>query len=110
MSGHSKWAQIKHKKAITDDKKGKVFSKLSKLITLAARTDGPNPDMNSQLRAIIEKAQAANMPKDNIDRAIGKGAGPDATQLSNVVYEAYGPGGSALIITGVTDNNNRTVA
>ena len=110
MSGHSKWAQIKHKKALTDAKKGKTFSKLAKLITIAAREKGPNPDVNIQLRAVIEKAQAANMPKDNIERAIAKGTGTDAVSLQSVLYEAYGPGGVALIVEGVTDNNNRTFA
>ncbi|OGZ46192.1 MAG: hypothetical protein A2756_06330 [Candidatus Ryanbacteria bacterium RIFCSPHIGHO2_01_FULL_48_27] len=110
MSGHSKWAQIKHKKALTDAKKGKAFSKLAKLITIAAREKGPNPDTNIQLRSAIEKAQAVNMPKDNIERAVAKGAGTDAAVLQNVLYEAYGPGGVALIVEGVTDNNNRTFA
>jgi len=110
MSGHSKWAQTKHKKAAVDEKKGKAFSKLGKLITLATKDKGPNQEMNPQLRAAIEKAQAANMPKDTIDRAVGKGAGSDAPELASVMYEAYGPGGIAMIIVGVTDNNNRTVA
>ena len=110
MSGHSKWAQTKHKKAVVDEKKGKAFSKLGKLITLATKDKGPNPEMNPQLRAVIEKAQAANMPKDTIERAVSTGARLDATELAGVLYEAYGPGGIAMIIVGVTDNNNRTVA
>lgn len=110
MSGHSKWAQIKHKKAAVDAKKGKVFSKLAKLITIAAREKGSNPETNIQLRSIIQKAQSANMPKDNIERAIQKGVGIDAASLQQVLYEAYGPGGVALIIEGITDNNNRTFA
>lgn len=110
MAGHSKWAQIKHKKAVTDAKKGKEFSKLVRIISLAARGLGPNPDMNPQLRNAIEKAQALNMPKENIERAIKKGAGGEEGNLQPVLYEAYGPGGVALIIEGITDNNNRTFA
>lgn len=110
MSGHSKWAQTKHKKAAADEKRGKVFSKLGKLITLSVRDKGPNPETNPQLRAAIEKARAANMPKDTIERAVSTGSRVDAAELVSVLYEAYGPGGAALMITGVTDNNNRTSA
>lgn len=110
MSGHSKWAQIKHKKAVVDEKRGKVFSTLGALITLASRKLGPNPDTNLQLRRMIEKARAVNMPKENIERAIHGGPDTDATAFREVWYEAFGPGGAALLIRGVTDNNNRTLA
>ncbi len=111
MSGHSKWSQIKHKKAITDAKKSRIFSKISRIITVAA-VKGENPEMNSELRFAIEKAKEANMPSDNIKRAIKKGSGgPEGgKQLENIRYEAYGPGGIAVIIEGITDNKNRTVA
>lgn len=109
MSGHSKWAQIKHKKAITDSRKGKVFGKISRLITLAVREKGPDPEKNSSLRVAIAKAREVNMPHDNIERAIKKGAGTESGEgLTEFTYEAYGPGGAALIIAGITDNNNRT--
>lgn len=109
MSGHSKWAQIKHKKAATDAKKGKIFGKIARAISIAARDKGSNPSTNAALKAVIQKAREVNMPQDNIERAIKKGAGggPD-TMLQEFTYEAYGPGGAALIITGITDNNNRT--
>ncbi len=104
MSGHSKWKQIKHKKGAADVKRGKLFSQLTKGITLAART-GLNLDM------AIERAKAANMPAENIDRAIKKGTGElaDGALIESLVYEAYGPGGSALIISVLTDNKNRTI-
>lgn len=109
MAGHSKWAQIKHQKAVTDAKRGKLFAKLARAITVIAREKGPDPEKNSSLRAAIQKAKEVNMPGDNIDRAIKKGAGggPEDS-LQEFTYEAYGPGGVALIITGITDNNNRT--
>lgn len=110
MSGHSKWAQIKRQKAVTDARRGKVFSKLSKVITLAAKKGG-DPDMNPTLRIAIEKAKQANMPSDNIDRAIKKGTGElEGAKIEEALYEAYGPGGIALIIECNTDNSNRTVA
>lgn len=109
MSGHSKWAQIKHKKAATDAKKSKLFSKLSQIISLAAREKGGNPDLNPKLRAAIEKAQAMNVPKDTIERAVKKGVSQEGT-LMPVRYEAFGAGGVAIIIEGITDNNNRTFA
>ena len=108
MSGHSKWAQIKYKKATTDAKKGKIFSKLSRLITIAAKELGPDSKTNSRLAAAIEEAHRANMPSDNIDRAVKKASAKESAELKEVVYEAYGPGGSALLITAVTDNSNRT--
>ena len=108
MSGHSKWAQIKHQKAQVDAKKGKTFSKITRMISLAAREKGPNPDMNISLRAAIEKAREVNMPKENIERAIKKGAGGEEGKLELILYEAYGPGGIAFVIEGITDNNNRT--
>ena len=109
MSGHSKWAQIKHKKEMEDAKKSKMFSQLTRAIMLAAREKGQDPAMNSSLRAAIEKAQHVNMPKDTIERAISKGTSND-DQLTRVRYEAFGPGGVAIIIEGITDNNNRTFA
>lgn len=109
MAGHSKWAQIKHKKAATDAKKSKLFSKLSQIISLSAREKGGNPDLNSQLRAAIEKAQAFNVPKDTIERAVKKGVNQEGNLIS-IRYEAFGPGGVAIIIDGITDNNNRTFA
>lgn len=108
MSGHSKWAQIKYKKAATDAKRGKIFSKLSRLITIAARELGGDPKTNSRLASAIDEARQANMPSDNIDRAIKRASAKESAELKEVVYEAYGPGGSAVIITAVTDNSNRT--
>ncbi len=108
MSGHSRWAQIKHKKAATDAKKGKLFSRLSKILTLAAKELGPDPKTNSKLAAAIEEARKENLPKENIERAIKRASDKEALELKEVIYEAYGPGGSALIITVVTDNSNRT--
>ena len=108
MSGHSKWAQIKYKKAATDAKKGKVFSKLSRIITLAAKELGGDPKTNLKLATAIDDARKANMPSENIERAIKKATEKDSAELKEVVYEAYGPGGSAIIITAVTDNSNRT--
>jgi YebC/PmpR family DNA-binding regulatory protein len=111
VSGHSKWASIKHQKAATDAKKGQLFTKLARDITMAAKTGDPNPDMNASLRLAVQKAKAANMPSDNIDRAIKKGAGAGESDLADEVsYEGYGPGGIAVIVQAVTDNRNRTVA
>lgn len=111
MSGHSKWASIKHKKAATDAKKGQLFTKLARDITMAARHGDPNPDMNASLRLAVQKAKSANMPNENIDRAIKRAAGGgDADLLQEVTYEGYGPGGTAVIVQVVTDNKNRTVA
>ncbi len=108
MAGHSKWAQIKYKKAATDAKKGKLFSKLARVITIAAKELGPDPKMNPKLAAAILDAKAVNMPNDNIDRAIGRAKDKDASLLKEVLYEIYGPGGSTLVVTAITDNSNRT--
>jgi YebC/PmpR family DNA-binding regulatory protein len=109
MSGHNKWSKIKHKKASTDAKKSQVFSKLVKLIQSEARLSGG--DKNSPgLRAAIEKARSENMPQANIERAISKASSLDTAQLEAITYEAYGPGGSAIIIECLTDNRNRTAA
>jgi YebC/PmpR family DNA-binding regulatory protein len=111
MSGHSHFSTIKHKKAITDAKRGKVFSKLARQILIAAKEKGADPETNSNLRMTIEKAKSLNMPKDNIERAIQKGAGEiEGEKLEEIIYEAYGPGGIAIIIEGITDNKNRTLS
>jgi len=111
MSGHSKWAQIKRKKAVTDQRRGRIFSQIIKEITIAAKMGGANPDGNARLRIAIEKAKASNMPADNIKRAIMKGTGElPGTNYEDAVYEAYGPGGVAIIVEAVTDNKNRTVS
>jgi YebC/PmpR family DNA-binding regulatory protein len=112
MSGHSKWASIKHKKAIVDSKRGKLFTKLARAVTVAAKEGGGDIDGNPSLALAVQKAKDASMPKDNIERAIAKGtgAGADAAALENVMYEGYGPGGVALLIEAVTDNRNRTGA
>lgn len=110
MSGHSKWSTIKRKKEATDAARGKLFSKLVKQISIAARTSGgPNPDSNAKLRVAVDAARAANMPKENIDRAISK-ASEAADSLEEVMYEAYGPDGVGLMIATTTDNRNRTSA
>ncbi len=111
MAGHSKWANIKHKKAREDAKRGKIFSKLVKKITSAARRGGGDPEINNELRLFIDKAKDANMPKDNIERAIKKGTGDlEGVSYDAFTYEGYGPGGVAIFLTGATDNRNRTVA
>lgn len=110
MSGHSKWSQIKHQKGVADAKKSQFFSKLAKVISVAARKGG-DPNTNSELRTAIEKAKAINMPNDNIERAIKRGSGKEeGIQLESARYETYGPGGSAIIIDIITDNKNRTLA
>jgi YebC/PmpR family DNA-binding regulatory protein len=111
MAGHSKWSQIKRKKAAEDNKRGKLFGRLIREITVAAREGGGDPDGNPWLRTAIDNAKAANMPKDNIEKAILRGTGelPGAS-YEEVTYEAYGPGGVAILIQAVTDNTNRTVA
>ena len=111
MSGHSKWAGIKHKKAAADAKRGRIFTKIIREITVAAREGGGNPDMNPSLRTAIDRAKEANMPSDNIDKAVKRGTG----ELPGVTYESckfegYGPGGVALIVDVLTDNKNRTTA
>ncbi len=111
MSGHSKWASIRHKKGAVDAKRGKIFSKLIKEITVAARLGGGDPEGNPRLRVAIQAAKAQNMPKDNIARAIKKGTGELAgTSYEEYNYEAYGPGGVALMMNCLTDNRNRTIA
>lgn len=111
MSGHNKWSTIKHKKGAMDAKRGKIFSKLIKEITIAARVGGGDPDGNPRLRTAINAARAANMPKDNIDRAIKRGTGEIAgAAYEEVTYEGYGPGGVAVLVDALTDNKNRTVA
>lgn len=111
MSGHSKWSQIKHKKALTDAKKGKVFSKLARLISVAARERGGDPAKNPALRMMIDRARSLNMPRDNIKRAIARGTGKlEGVKFEEFILEAYGPSGSALIIEGTTDNKNRTIS
>ena len=111
MSGHSKWSTIKRKKEATDAKRGQAFTKLGKEIALAAREGGPDPETNFKLRLVVDKAKAANMPKDNIERAIRRGAGLEkGDALEEIMYEGYGPHGVALIIQVVTDNRNRAVA
>lgn len=110
MSGHSKWSQIKHKKAVTDIRRGKLFSKIAKMISVAARVGGGDADSNPKLRLAVDKARAVNMPKDNIERAIKRGRGVGVARLEEVKYEAYGPAGVALIIEGITDNKNRTLS
>src|SRR3954452_21084886 len=110
MAGHSKWAGIKHKKAIVDARRGAAFTKLARAITVAAREGGGDVDGNPGLSLAVQKAKDASMPKDNIERAIAKGTGEgvDADAIESVVYEGYGPGGVALLIEALTDNRNRT--
>ncbi len=108
MSGHSKWNNIKNKKAKTDAQKGKIFTKIGKEIAIAVRDGGPDPSSNSKLRDLIEKAKANNVPNDNIDRAIKKASGADAVAYEEITYEGYGPSGVAVIVTTATDNRNRT--
>ncbi|MDY6954596.1 MAG: YebC/PmpR family DNA-binding transcriptional regulator [Thermodesulfobacteriota bacterium] len=111
MSGHSKWSTIKRKKGVTDARRGKIFTKLIKEITVAARFGGGDPDANPRLRTAIATARAENMPKDNIERAIKKGTGElDGATYEEVCYEGYGPGGAAVLVESLTDNKNRTVA
>jgi YebC/PmpR family DNA-binding regulatory protein len=112
MSGHSKWASIKHKKAVVDQRRGQHFTKLARAISVAAREGGGDPDGNPALALAIQKARDASMPKDNIERAIAKGTGEgvDTEQIETVLYEGYGPGGVALLIEALTDNRNRTGA
>jgi len=111
MSGHSKWATIKHKKAKTDSQRGKVFTKIIKEINTAARIGGGDPNGNPRLRLAVDKAKEANMPNDNIDRAIAKGTGGgEGIILEDVVYEGYGPGGVAILVETTTDNKQRTVS
>ena len=111
MSGHSKWHTIKHKKGATDAKRGQAFTKIIKEIIVAARNGGGDPNLNAKLRTVILKAKAVNMPKDNVDRAIKKGTGElEGVDYTEMMYEAYGPGGVAILINILTDNKNRTAA
>jgi YebC/PmpR family DNA-binding regulatory protein len=112
MSGHSKWASIKHKKAVVDSRRGAQFSKLTRAITIAARDGGGDPAANATLENAVRKAREASMPKDNIERAIAKGTGEggEADAIESVLYEGYGPGGVALLVEAITDNRNRTGA
>lgn len=110
MSGHSHWAGIKHRKGINDAKRASIFTKLGRFVTIAAREGGGNPEFNFKLKLAVEQARAANMPKDNIDKAIKRGTGElkDQAEIQEVVYEAYGPGQVAMLIKTATDNKNRT--
>ena len=112
MSGHSKWSSIKHKKGAADAKRGKLFSKLSRAIIVAAKEGGPDPTGNLALQNAIEKARSYSMPKDNIERAIARGSGADsdAASFETVIYEGYGPSGVAVIVEALTDNRNRTAS
>jgi YebC/PmpR family DNA-binding regulatory protein len=110
MSGHSKWSSIKHKKAATDAKRGKIFTKIIRELTMAARGGG-DPDTNARLRKAINDAKTVNMPADNIKRAIQKGTGQlEGSQIEEIIYEGYGPGGVAIYVTALSDNKNRTVS
>ncbi|KAA0894000.1 MULTISPECIES: YebC/PmpR family DNA-binding transcriptional regulator [Oryzomonas] len=111
MSGHNKWSTIKHKKGAADAKRGKVFTKLIKEISVAAKLGGGDPNGNPRLRTAVDKAKAENMPKDNIDRAIKKGTGGmEGVTYEEIVYEGYGPGGAAVLVEVLTDNRNRSVS
>ena len=111
MSGHSKWSTIRHKKGITDARRGKIFSKLIKEITVAARLGGGDPATNPRLRTAIQAAKSENMPKDNIERAIKRGIGElEGVNYEESIYEGYGPGGAAIFVESLTDNKNRAVA
>ncbi len=112
MSGHSKWSSIKHKKGAADAKRGQLFSKLSRAIIVAAKQGGPDPDANATLAAAVQKARDNSMPKENIERAIARGAGTgaDGESYETVAYEGYGPGGVAVYVEALTDNRNRTAA
>jgi YebC/PmpR family DNA-binding regulatory protein len=112
MSGHSKWSSIKHKKGAADAKRGKLFTKLARAITVAARDGGGDPDGNPTLATAVQKARDASMPKDNIQRAIdrGSGVGADAGAIEQILFEGYGPGGAAILVEALTDNRNRASA
>src|SRR3989442_12234625 len=112
MSGHSKWSSIKHKKGAADARRGKLFSKLSRALIVAAREGGPDPAANLALANAVEKARSYSMPKENIERAIARGSGADsdAQAFETVVYEGYGPSGVAVIVEALTDNRNRTAS
>ncbi|MDO8452661.1 MAG: YebC/PmpR family DNA-binding transcriptional regulator [bacterium] len=108
MSGHSKWSTIKRQKGANDAKRGLLFSKLARGMTLAARKGGPSTDSNLALRLLVDKAKQSNMPKDNISRAIERATAKDAGEISDVLYEGFGPGGISILVEGATDNKNRT--
>ena len=108
MSGHSKWSQIRHKKGISDQKKGQIFSKLAKKISMAAR-EGANPSTNYKLQSVIDEARTANMPKENIERAIKRASDKDAAALNELAIQAMGPAGIAIVVEAITDNKNRTI-
>jgi YebC/PmpR family DNA-binding regulatory protein len=111
MSGHNKWSTIKHKKGAADAKRGKIFTKIIKELTVAAKMGGPDPDANPRLRTAIDKAKSENMPKDNIERAVKKGSGElEGVNYEETTYEGYGPGGVAVLVEVMTDNRNRTVS
>lgn len=111
MSGHSKWATIRHKKGAADAKRGKLFTKIIREVTVAARSGGGDEETNPRLRAAVLKARAANMPKENIDRAVKKGTGDlEGSEYQEMTYEGYGPGGVAIMVESLTDNRNRTAA
>jgi YebC/PmpR family DNA-binding regulatory protein len=110
MSGHSKWSTIKRKKGAADSKRGKIFTKIIKEIMIAAKDGGSDPELNARLRLAVQNAKGANMPKDNIERAIKKATGSDADSYTEATYEGYGPCGIAVFIECLTDNNNRTVS
>ena len=112
MSGHSKWASIKHKKGAADAKRGKLFTRIIKELTVAARDAGGDPDTNPRLRTVIADAKSANMPADNVDRAVkkGLGIGSDGSVFEEIVYEGYSPGGAAIMVKALTDNRNRTAS
>jgi len=111
MAGHSKWAQIKRKKAVTDARRGQLWTRLLKEVTVAARLGGGDPDGNSRLRVAVQEAKSSNCPSDNIERAIKRGSGElEGVSYEEVTYEGYGPGGAAILVEAVTDNRNRTVA
>ncbi|MCL4105605.1 UNVERIFIED_CONTAM: hypothetical protein GTU68_057480 [Idotea baltica] len=110
MAGHSKWANIKHRKGAQDKKRSKIFTKLLKEVAVATKEGGPDPDMNPRLRLAVTKAKKASVPKDTIQRAIKKGSGADGTSYEEVTYEGYGPHGVAIFVETLTDNTNRTIA
>ena len=110
MSGHSKWSQIKRAKGVTDAKRGQLFTKLGREISVAAREGGPDPEANARLRLAVQRAREANMPMDTIELALKRVAGSDAAALEEILYEGYGPNGAAIMIEAMTDNRNRTVA
>ena len=110
MAGHSKWANIKHRKEAQDNKKGKIFTKIARELTVAAKIGGGDPASNSRLRLALDKARAANMPKDNVERAIKKGTGEGNDQVfEDITYEGYAPGGVGILVKTLTDNRNRTI-